>query len=1613
MCVLGIFLWLVLFTPAALAQTDHDQNSTDAKFSHLTVEDGLTHHETLFVLQDAQGFMWFGTKHGLNKYDGMDVTPYLHNHEPKAKTSLPGNFAHWLHADKKGALWIATWGDGISRYDPRRDQFTNYVHAESDPQSVGSNNVWSLFVDRSGRVWAATDGGLSKLNPETGKFVRYRHDPQNPNSLSHNTVSRIREDDQGILWISTYGGGLNRFDPETETFTRYKHRADDPRSLSNDNLWGVYIDSRKRIWTGSEKGLNRFDPETGEFTRYQHDKADPAGLSADTVTFIYEDRAGMLWLGTFGGGLNRFDPERETFTHYRHDPHDPDSLGNDIIMSVYEDTAGALWVATYGGIDKFDPGENQFEHYRNDPRKPNGLNNTTVRSIYCDKNRNGTVWLGTGGGGLNRLDEPGGNFTHYLHAKNDPTGISGNDIWAIGQDKRGNLWIGTHGAGLNRFNPAAETFVRYAHAPDDANSPAYGPIYDLAVDDQRGVVWMAAYLSGLDKFDITTETFTHYPYAADNPGGIVSYWSTAVFVDSLGFVWVGTEAGLSRFDPETERFTNFKHHADAPGSLSSDMINAIFEDSRHIIWIGTSDGLNAYKAGSDVFEYYTVKDGLVGDRIAAITEDSQGYLWISTDKGLSKFDYQGKTFRNYNERDGLGGDHFLMHAAHRNAAGKLFFGGTHGFSVFHPEKLTENPHVPNIVLTDFQLFNRPVPVGANSPLAHHINLSQQIALQHEEHVFRIAFTALNYRNSSKNRYAYMLEGFDREFTYTGSRNRSVTYTNLDPGNYTFRVKGSNNDGVWNEAGTSIKILVSSPWWESVWFREWVGVFIVLSLAGVAGYVFKLRNAIQKRRRAEESQQESEEKYRLLVEHQTDMVVKVDPEGRFQFVSPSYCDMFGKTKDALLGKNFMPLVHEDDREATAKAMETLYHPPYTAYIEQRAMTESGWRWLAWVDTAIVDAGGKVTGIIGAGRDITARKQAEKALRESNSLLSAMIESPKNIIILALDRDYRYTAFNKAHAREMKRVWGVNIELGKKILDYIPGDEDREKVKRNYERVMEGESLIQIEEYGEPENRFCYELTYAPILDAKNSIVGLTLFIIDITEKRRTEKTLRENEQYYRNLFDYANEGLFIMTIDGKLIDVNWAFADMHGYTIDELKSMDIRNLDVLKEDTLKDRAEIIHRIHAGEVIRFEADHYHKDGHILSLNVTTSMIHLEDQKYYLAFHQDVTEQKQIAARLQQAQKMESIGNLAGGIAHDFNNILYPIIGMSELLVEDLPQNSIEYENAREIFKAGKRGSDLVKQILTFSRRSEHIMIPVQIQKILKEVLKLSRASIPVDIEIMRDIQPDCGMVMADPTQIHQVAMNLITNAYHAVETTGGHITITLKEAEYDKSDMASPDLNPGKYAVLSVSDTGRGIDQAVADKIFEPYFTTKEQGKGTGLGLALVFGIVKEHGGDIGVESEVGKGTTFKVSFPLITRKAEPGLAETLESCQVGTERILLVDDEAAVVNLVKQMLQRSGYHVTGLTSSPDALKTFEADPSAFDLILSDMTMPHITGDQLTRKLLEIRPDIPIILCTGFSERVSPQKAAVIGTKGFLRKPIVRAKMVRMVRKVLDEAKVKSE
>jgi PAS domain S-box-containing protein len=509
--------------------------------------------------------------------------------------------------------------------------------------------------------------------------------------------------------------------------------------------------------------------------------------------------------------------------------------------------------------------------------------------------------------------------------------------------------------------------------------------------------------------------------------------------------------------------------------------------------------------------------------------------------------------------------------------------------------------------------------------------------------------------------------------------------------------------------------------------------------------------------------------------------------------------------------------------------------------------------------------------------------------------------------------------------------------------------------------------------------------------------------EIQERKQTEHALKESERKYRTLFEKSADAIFIVDRkNGRYLDANQAAVRLSGRSLSELKQLTTRDV---TPHAYVERLSVIAESSSAEDLG-RVVYVHPDG--TERIATLSTVPL-DNDAVIGIARDITDELDMEEQLRQAQKMESIGTLAGGIAHDFNNILFPIVAVSEMMMQDYPLDGPEYQRANQIFKAGKRGSALVKQILAFSRQSEHKFVPVKLQSILRDVIKLSRSTIPSSISIVENIQKDCPLINADPTQVHQIVMNLITNAYHAVEVSGDEIRVELLETEVDHANTPVLSFEPGQYAKLSVSDNGAGIDPRLKEKIFDPYFTTKQQGKGTGLGLSVVYGIVKEHKGAIVVDSVVGKGSTFHVYLPLLPEKDDRPVRFEEEKVATGTESILLVDDEETIVDIERMILERLGYRVSWRVNSLEALEAFKANPDKFDLVITDMTMPNMTGDRLTEELIAVRANIPVILCTGFSENIDKEKAEAAGIKGFLMKPIVMADMANMVRRVLDEAK----
>jgi signal transduction histidine kinase/ligand-binding sensor domain-containing protein/CheY-like chemotaxis protein len=798
------------------------------RFEKISIAQGLSQGSVHCILQDRRGFMWFGTKDGLNKYDGYTFTSYLA--APGTPKRLSNGFVWALYEDKQGIIWVGTEG-GLNRFDPDTETFTVYTTSKSNPGAISSNQIRTIVEDHAGNLWIGTDNGLNRMNPVSGQFKRYYHVPGQPRSLSHSSIrSLFFNPSGGELWVGTVKG-LDKYDPDTETFIRQT-------PLAGRIIFSILQDQTGVLWIGTETGLNRLEPQSGKHDNFRSRPGKQNTLSNDLVYALFEDKNNELWVGT-SGGVNKFDRETQTFTRYKNDPYCPTSLSNNYVRSIYEDRSGILWIGTYGGINKLVQRESMFIHYTHDPKNENSLSHNSVISIYEDSD--GILWVGTISGGLNRIDRDNGLFSCYRHDSRDPGSLSNDIVRAIYREKTGSkhLWIGTWG-GLDRFNPETETFTHFRHKDGEPRSLSSNHVRVL-FEDRSGQLWIGTRNGGLNRLDKTDGTFKHIRHDPDNPGGLSSDSILAIHQDKDGFLWIGTEYGLNRLD-----LTNwkFRHYFNIPGelnSVSNNCIVTIYEDDEGVLWIGTNGGgLNKFERKQNRWTRCTTEDGLPNNVIYGILQDDQGNLWLSTNNGLCKLDPESGETQNFNQLEGLECSEFNAGAYHKSRrTGEMFFGGISGFNSFFPEMIKKNNFVPPVVITSFKVFDKEV------PLKKSLSAVNQIQLTHNDNFFSFEFAALNFKYPDQNKYAYMLEGFDKDWIYCGTR-RYASYTNMRGGTYRFRVKGSNNDGAWNEVGASIVIKISPPLWKTAQFKVLVAISLaLLALAIHLVRIFSLKKQKQK------------------------------------------------------------------------------------------------------------------------------------------------------------------------------------------------------------------------------------------------------------------------------------------------------------------------------------------------------------------------------------------------------------------------------------------------------------------------------------------------------------------------------------------------------------------------------------------------------------------------------------------------------------------------------------------------------------------------------------------------------------------------------------------------
>ena len=758
-------------------------DATDNRFLRLSTAEGISQTKVDYMVQDNAGFMWFGTRYGLYRYDGYTFKVFVR--DPENPKSLDGIVVRALFKDRDGVLWVAC-DQSLNKFDEKTETFTRYPI----PLAI------HITQDRAGLLWITTHGGLYRLDPVSGQIRRYSHDPNDPSSLSSSDISYCGEDKEGNFWVAT-SGALDEFDRKTGKVITHNVAPYVPGGSE------FYVDRFGTFWIshGSPNPLSVFDRKSNTLIPYAFPAREP---TVTNVSAMLEDRDGELWIATHGLGLLKLDHERRKFIHYGNIPIDSQSLPQDKLDALFADREGNIWVAPGRMAPAFLAAKPAA--FKKLPRVPGTSIEPFVAALYQD--RQGVLWIATPEALVSR-DSNTGRITAY---RTSGPGVA-SDVIPICEDRSGNLWIGTWSHGLHRFDRQTGKLKTYRHNPADPYSLSSDIVMRLLVD-HNGTLW-AGTADGLDRFDARTEHFV--TYKLDQQSSVLVL---ELIEDRDGKMWIGTESsGLRHFDPITGQQAIYEHNANRPGTLSDNRVNSVHFDRSGTMWVGTQNGLDKLDPQTGMFSAITQRDGLPGNAVGCILEDNNGKLWMSTNNGVARFNPQSKEFTNFSTSEGLPGPNLTgWGACFQSPSGEMFFGGFNGGTSFFPDNAVDSAYTPPVVLTDFRLFGDPVQIGAHSPLRHSISYTTDLILPYDQNVFSIAFAGLSYASPATNRYRYKLEGLEPDWNEVGSDRRQAIYTTLPPGTYTFCVQAATRAGPWSEPGVALRIEILPAWWNTWWFR---------------------------------------------------------------------------------------------------------------------------------------------------------------------------------------------------------------------------------------------------------------------------------------------------------------------------------------------------------------------------------------------------------------------------------------------------------------------------------------------------------------------------------------------------------------------------------------------------------------------------------------------------------------------------------------------------------------------------------------------------------------------------------------------------------------------------
>jgi ligand-binding sensor domain-containing protein len=868
-----IILFGVLFLSAFFSNNYICAQNQQFSFEHLSVAEGLSQSTVFAIEQDSKGFMWFGTRTGgLNKYDGYTFKVYKNNSDDPY--SISGNEILNIFEDSKGRIWIGTRNFGINRFDYKTERFYHYLNIKTFDNNPEFRTVTSFIEDYKGRIWTSTLGGLCLYDEEKDEFVQCLNSQTNDAYPSISSLCRVRDS------LICLGSSVGAFLLNTNSHKVVKHftyNENDLSSINSNNVTQVLYDSKGRLWLGTRRnGLNRLNNlSSNSFTRIEHDITNSSSLIYDVIRALYEDKNGVIWIGT-SLGLDQLLVKEQgelnpKFIHHQNDVNDPKSLAQNVLFSFFQDSWGNYWIGTWSsGVDYLNIYSKRIDHFRNNKDELVSLGDDNVT---CFAENNLGIWIGTDGGGLSLFDRKENKFVQHI-SKEDKTGIiRSNKIRSVFADEDSSIWIGTF-----------EGLVQY-HPKTGRSELVFGNhVINYIIKGIGDELWFGG-TNGLIKFNKRDRTYKEYIKNNDDTTALAGSNINILYADKNKDIWIGTNNGLHLYNRKQDNFIWYQYSPISNTSLSNDNVVTITNDNNGALWIGTYDGLNKFNPETQSFIRYSENNGLPDNVVNGIITDKHNKLWLSTNKGIVTFYLKNESgkevpvVRLYTKVDGLQGEEFIRHSYLKTKNGEFLFGGTNGFNIFHPDSIRDNPQIPDIVFTELRLFNKPVRVNDETNLlSEHITLTKKITLSYKQSVVSFSFAALNYASPEKNQFAYIMEGFEKDWNYVGNKHEA-TYTNLPAGDYVFRVKASNNDGIWNEKGTSIDIKIRPPWYKTYLF--YLITLLTISFA-IYRFIKARENQLKKDRERLQNElaegKEETRKQRLQVEKQAeDLRIKEENE----------------------------------------------------------------------------------------------------------------------------------------------------------------------------------------------------------------------------------------------------------------------------------------------------------------------------------------------------------------------------------------------------------------------------------------------------------------------------------------------------------------------------------------------------------------------------------------------------------------------------------------------------------------------------------------------------------------------------------------------------------------